>query len=71
MKVSALAGKPAVAAMVVDVPRLVPAYYVDRPDPSVLEERVTAKLGRKPYEVPVGFKWFGLRLDRGAIHAQA
>jgi phosphoglucomutase len=40
MKVSALAGTPAVASMLVNVPRLVTAYYTDRPDPSVPEERV-------------------------------
>ena len=37
---SPLAGKPATPAMLVDVPRLVTAYYVDVPDPSVQEQRV-------------------------------
>ncbi len=39
-KVSPLAGKPATAALLVDVPRLVTAYYAERPDPSVAGERV-------------------------------
>jgi phosphoglucomutase len=115
MKVSLSAGKPAEASILVNVPRLVTAYYTEVPDPSVPEQRVafgtsghrgsafdkalnewhilaisqaiclyrgqkkidgplflggktvvssqmidrvTAKLGRKLYEVPVGFKWF-------------
>jgi phosphoglucomutase len=40
MKVSPGAGKTAEAATLVNVPRLVTAYYEDRPDPSVPEERV-------------------------------
>ena len=39
-KVSALAGKLAAASMLVDVPRLVTAYFVDKPDPSVSSQRV-------------------------------
>ncbi|MFI5167997.1 MAG: phosphoglucomutase (alpha-D-glucose-1,6-bisphosphate-dependent) [Thermoanaerobaculales bacterium] len=39
-KVSPLAGKPAPPAMLVDVPRLVTAYYAEVPDPSVPEQRV-------------------------------
>ncbi len=34
------AGKPVDAAMLVNVPRLVTAYYSDRPDPSVVSQRV-------------------------------
>ncbi len=37
---SPLAGKPATAAMLVDVPRLVAAYYTGAPDPSAPEQRV-------------------------------
>ena len=37
---SPLAGKPAPASMLVNVPRLVTAYYAEHPDPSVLAERV-------------------------------
>jgi phosphoglucomutase len=40
MKVSPCAGKPAEASMLVNVPRLVTAYYTETPDPSVLEQRV-------------------------------
>jgi phosphoglucomutase len=38
--VSSLAGKPAPASLLVNVPRLVTAYYADHPDPSVVAERV-------------------------------
>jgi len=40
MKVSPCAGKPAEASMLVNVPRLVTAYYTEEPDPSVPEQRV-------------------------------
>jgi phosphoglucomutase len=40
MKVSPRAGKPAEASMLVNVPRLVTAYYTEKPDPSVPEQRV-------------------------------
>ena len=40
VKVSPLAGKPATLAMLVDVPRLVTAYYTDVPNSSVQEQRV-------------------------------
>ena len=40
MKVSPCAGKPAEASMLVNVPRLVTAYYTETPDPSVPEQRV-------------------------------
>jgi phosphoglucomutase len=40
MKVSPFAGKPAEASMVVNVPKLVTAYYSEVPDPSVPEQRV-------------------------------
>jgi len=39
-KVSPCAGKPAAATMLVNVPRLVTAYYTETPDPSVPEQRV-------------------------------
>ena len=41
MKVSPLAGKPAEEWMLVNVPRLVTAYYVEAPDPSVPGQRVS------------------------------
>ncbi|MBS1212720.1 MAG: alpha-D-glucose phosphate-specific phosphoglucomutase [Proteobacteria bacterium] len=40
MKASPYAGKPAEASMLVNIPRLVAAYYIDAPDPSVPEQRV-------------------------------
>lgn len=40
MTVSPLAGKLATPAMLVNVPRLVTAYYTDVPDPTVPEQRV-------------------------------
>ena len=40
MKVSPLAGKPAEPAMLVNVPKLVTAYYAETPDASVPEQRV-------------------------------
>src|ERR1700683_454751 len=40
MEVSPLAGKPAPAAMLVNVPRLITAYYSERPDASIASQRV-------------------------------
>jgi phosphoglucomutase len=40
MKISPLAGKPAPSALLVDVPKLVSAYYTNVPDPEVAEQRV-------------------------------
>ena len=40
MNVSPLAGKPAEPSMLVNVPRLVTAYYAERPDPSIAAQRV-------------------------------
>jgi phosphoglucomutase len=40
MKVMPSAGKPAPASSLVNVPRLVTAYYSERPDPATPEERV-------------------------------
>jgi phosphoglucomutase len=40
MKVSPLAGKPAEASMLVNVPRLLMAYYTETPDPAVPAQRV-------------------------------
>ena len=40
MKVSPFAGKPAESSMLVNVPKLITAYYTDVPDPSVPEQRV-------------------------------
>lgn len=40
MNVSPLAGRPAAPSMLVDVPRLITAYYTERPDPSAPGQRV-------------------------------
>jgi phosphoglucomutase len=40
MKLSPLAGKPAEAAMLVNVSKLITAYYSETPDPSAAEQRV-------------------------------
>jgi phosphoglucomutase len=40
MKVSPFAGKPAEPSMLVNVPKLITAYYTDVPDPSIPEQRV-------------------------------
>jgi phosphoglucomutase len=39
MSLSPLAGKPASPSMLVNVPKLVSAYYAERPDPSVASQR--------------------------------
>ena len=40
MKVNPFAGKPAEPAMLVNVPKLITAYYAEVPDPAVAEQRV-------------------------------
>jgi phosphoglucomutase len=40
MNISPLAGKPAPAALLVNIPRLVTSYYADIPDPSITAQRV-------------------------------
>src|SRR5512135_3909890 len=40
MKISPWAGKPAEPSMLVNVPKLITAYYTETPDPSVPEQRV-------------------------------
>ena len=39
-RISPLAGKPVPASMLVNVPRLMTAYFVQQPDPSVASQRV-------------------------------
>jgi phosphoglucomutase len=41
MKVSPFAGKPAEPSMLLNVPKLVTAYYTEEPDPSVSQQRVS------------------------------
>jgi len=40
MKINSRAGQPAIAADLVDVSKLITAYYEDRPDPHIAEQRV-------------------------------
>lgn len=40
MSISPLAGKLATPAMIANIPRLITAYYTERPDPAVREQRV-------------------------------
>ena len=40
MNISPRAGQPAVASDLVDVPKLIAAYYEKRPDPEIPEQRV-------------------------------
>ncbi len=40
MKINPLAGKPADPSMLVNIPRLITAYYADQPDPEVPAQRV-------------------------------
>jgi phosphoglucomutase len=39
-RINPLAGKPAPASALVDVPRLITAYYTERPDPAIAAQRV-------------------------------
>jgi phosphoglucomutase len=41
MNISPLAGKPANPAMLVNIPRLISAYYTEKPDPAVRDEKVS------------------------------
>jgi phosphoglucomutase len=51
-----LAGKPAPASLLVDVPRLVTAYYTETPDVAVVEQRVVfGTSGHRGSSLDVGF----------------
>ena len=41
MAINPAAGQPALPSNLVNVPRLVTAFFVDRPDPKIPEQRVT------------------------------
>ncbi|HUI62180.1 MAG TPA: phosphoglucomutase, alpha-D-glucose phosphate-specific, partial [Steroidobacteraceae bacterium] len=41
MSLSPLAGKPAPASLLVNVPRLITAYFTEVPDPALAEQRVS------------------------------
>ncbi|HMH87146.1 MAG TPA: phosphoglucomutase (alpha-D-glucose-1,6-bisphosphate-dependent), partial [Steroidobacteraceae bacterium] len=55
-RVNPLAGQPAPAAVLVDVPRLITAYYSERPDPSIASQRVAfGTSGHRGSSFEVGF----------------
>jgi phosphoglucomutase len=55
-RVHPLAGKPAPPSLLVNVPRLVTAYYTERPDPRVPEQRVVfGTSGHRGSSLKVGF----------------
>jgi hypothetical protein len=67
MTVSPFAGKPAQASMLVNVPRLVTAYYTDVPDPSVPEQRVA--FGTSGLGLPESFQRMAYSRDHsGHLH---
>jgi phosphoglucomutase len=54
--VNPLAGQPAPASVLVDVPRLVTAYYSERPDPAIASQRVAfGTSGHRGSSFDVGF----------------
>jgi phosphoglucomutase len=58
-KVHPLAGHPAPAASLVDVPRLITAYYSERPDPGIASQRVAfGTSGHRGSSFDVGFNEF-------------
>jgi phosphoglucomutase len=55
-RVHPLAGQPAPLSLLVNVPKLVTAYYTERPDPSVREQRVAfGTSGHRGSSLKVGF----------------
>jgi len=55
-KVHPLAGKPAPESLLVNVPKLVTAYYAERPDPAVAAQRVVfGTSGHRGSSLQVGF----------------
>jgi phosphoglucomutase len=55
-RVNPLAGKPAPAASLVNVPRLITAYYSERPDPNIASQRVAfGTSGHRGSSFDVGF----------------
>jgi phosphoglucomutase len=54
--VNPLAGQPAPAAALVDIPRLLTAYYSERPDPAIVSQRVAfGTSGHRGSSFDVGF----------------
>jgi len=58
-RINPLAGKPAPAASLVDVPRLITAYYSERPDPGIAAQRVAfGTSGHRGSSFELGFNEF-------------
>jgi len=58
-RINPLAGKPAPAASLVDIPRLITAYYSERPDPGVAAQRVAfGTSGHRGTSFELGFNEF-------------
>lgn len=56
MNVHPMAGQPPPSSLLVDVPRLVTAYYTERPDPSIRAQRVAfGTSGHRGSSLDVGF----------------
>jgi phosphoglucomutase len=55
-RINPLAGKPAPAASLVNIPRLITAYYSERPDPAVASQRVAfGTSGHRGSSFDIGF----------------
>jgi phosphoglucomutase len=58
-KINPLAGHPAPAASLVDIPRLITAYYSERPDPGIAAQRVAfGTSGHRGCSFDLGFNEF-------------
>jgi phosphoglucomutase len=58
-RINPLAGKPAPAASLVDIPRLITAYYSERPDPGIAAQRVAfGTSGHRGSSFELGFNEF-------------
>ena len=70
---SPLAGKPADPAQLVNVPRLVAAYYTERPDPSIREQRVSfGTSGHRGSSFDCGFnEWHILAITQSICRYRA
>ena len=44
MKISPLAGKPAEQNILINIPRLVTAYYTGKPDPAIASQKILSAL---------------------------
>ena len=66
MKVSPFAGKPADASLLVNVPRLVTAYFTELPDPSVPAQRVAfGTSGHRGSSIAIAFnQWHILAISQ-------